>query len=221
MRRKAPVIVSTAFGIILGLFVASGLGRVQSSQAAPNFEYLDLFTKVLHFVQTNYVDEVESKKLIEGAIKGMLATLDPHTVYLPPESFKDMQVDTSGKFGGLGIEITITDGFLTVVTPIDDTPAFFAGVEPGDKIYIIEDKVKKVKKETKSVLAYPTSTASSESISFGAILKEEPKKGFFQMFKPRQGKQVSQGGEDSPPVRCRHPRRQATHYQKKKKKAGE
>ncbi|MBI1860041.1 MAG: S41 family peptidase, partial [Deltaproteobacteria bacterium] len=74
-----------------------------------------------------------------------------HTVYLPPESFKEMQVDTSGKFGGLGIEISVQDGYLTVVTPIEDTPAFFAGVEPGDRIYIIEDKAKKVKKDTKGL----------------------------------------------------------------------
>lgn len=151
MKHKGHIIGTTVIGILLGFTVTFGLGYYRESNAAPNYEYLDLFTKVLHFVQTNYVEEVDTKKLIEGAIKGMLATLDPHTVYLPPEQFKEMQVDTSGKFGGLGIEITITDGFLTVVTPIEDTPAFAAGVEPGDKIFIIEDKVKKVKKETKGM----------------------------------------------------------------------
>ncbi len=135
----------------LGIALLVSMGWYRTSQAAPNFEYLDLFTKVLHFVQSNYVEEVETKKLIEGAIKGMLATLDPHTVYLPPEQFREMQVDTSGRFGGLGIEITITDGYLTVVTPIEDTPAFSAGVEPGDRIFMIEDKVKKYKKETKGM----------------------------------------------------------------------
>ncbi len=153
MKRPIHSLAGLLFGIMLGICLTVGLGTISESQAASgsNYEYLDLFTKVLHFVQTNYVEEVDQKKLIEGAIKGMLATLDPHTVYLPPDQFKEMQVDTSGKFGGLGIEITIQDGYLTVVTPIDDTPAFYAGVEPGDRIITIEDKPKKVKKDTKGL----------------------------------------------------------------------
>ena len=136
MKKKVQVALTAVMGVFLGMGLTVGLGVYKVSQAAPNYEYLDLFTKVLHFVQTNYVEEVDTKKLIEGAIKGMLATLDPHTVYLPPDLFKEMQVDTQGKFGGLGIEINIADGYLTVVTPIEDTPAFNAGVEPGDRIMI-------------------------------------------------------------------------------------
>ncbi len=151
MKRKGQLFLGTFLGIIVGIAFTVGMGFYQIVSAAPNYAQLDVFTKVLHFVQTNYVEEVDSKKLIEGAIKGMLATLDPHTVYLPAEQFKEMQVDTSGKFGGLGIEISINEGYLTVVTPIEDTPAFNAGVEPGDKILIIEDKIKKVKKETKGM----------------------------------------------------------------------
>jgi len=136
----------------LGAGLVAGLVVAPFVQAAPaGFEYLDLFTKVMHFVQNNYVEETDTKKLIEGAINGMLATLDPHTVYLPADQFKDMQVDTAGKFGGLGIEVTVVNGYLTVVTPIDNTPAFYAGVEPGDKIFIIEDKAAKVKKNTKGM----------------------------------------------------------------------
>lgn len=149
--KKLHLLVSSGLGVLIGLTVTFGIGYFRESTAAPSYEYLDLFTNVLHQVQKNYVEETDTKKLIEGAIKGMLATLDPHTVYLPPDQFKEMQVDTSGKFGGLGIEITIQDGYLTVVTPIEDTPAFYAGVEPGDKIVIIEDKVKKIKKETKGM----------------------------------------------------------------------
>ncbi len=119
--------------------------------ATSGFDQLEIFSKVLHYVQNNYVEKVEPKKLIEGAIKGMLGTLDPHTVYLPPDQYKEMQVDTSGKFGGLGIEITVTDGYLTVVTPIEDTPAFRAGVEPGDRIIMIEDRAQKIKKATKGL----------------------------------------------------------------------
>lgn len=151
MKSKVQLVLSTTAGILLGASLVVGVGFYRRIEAAPSYEFLDLFTKVLHFVQSNYVEEAEPKKLIEGAIKGMLATLDPHSVYLPPESFKEMQVDTSGKFGGLGIEITVQDGYLTVVTPIEDTPAFFAGVEPGDRIFIIEDKDKKIKKETKGL----------------------------------------------------------------------
>ncbi len=138
-------------GFLIGVGFTLSLFFVTVASAAPNFEYLDLFAKVLHYVQANYVEEVDTKKLVEGAIKGMLATLDPHTVYMPAEQFKEMQVDTQGKFGGLGIEITVNDGYLTVVTPIEDTPAFFGGVEPGDKIMMIEDKDKKIKKETKGM----------------------------------------------------------------------
>ena len=91
----------------MGAFVTVGIGYFRETNAAPNYEYLDLFTKVLHFVQNNYVEEVDTKKLIEGAIKGMLSTLDPHTVYLPPEQFKEMQVDTS-------ILATLNNARLTV-----------------------------------------------------------------------------------------------------------
>jgi len=151
MKHRLGAVARFSLAIFIGVMLTLGAGVYRLSQAAPNYQYLDLFTKILHFVQTNYVEEVDTKKLMEGAIKGMLATLDPHTVYLSPELFKEMQVDTQGKFGGLGIEINITDGLLTVVTPIEDTPAFVAGVEPGDKIILIEDKAKNLKKETKNL----------------------------------------------------------------------
>ena len=137
MKRLLAAVALVAFGAFV--------------HAAGNFEQLEIFTKVLHYVQSSYVEPVDAKKLIEGAIKGMLATLDPHTVYLPAEQFKEMQVDTSGKFGGLGIEVTVTDGYLTVVTAIEDTPAFHAGIEPGDRIILIEDKANKAKKSTKGM----------------------------------------------------------------------
>lgn len=151
MKRSFRWGISLVVGIFLGALMTVSLCLTEKGNAAPNYEYLDLFTKVMHFVQTNYVEEVDTKKLVEGAIKGMLATLDPHTVYLPAEQFQEMQVDTSGKFGGLGIEITLTEGYPTVITPIDDTPAFSAGIEPGDRIVTIEDKIAKVKKDTKGM----------------------------------------------------------------------
>ena len=104
------------------------------------YEKLKIFSEILSLVESNYVEGVESDVLIEGAIKGMVKALDPHTSYLPPKSYKDMLVDTSGKFGGLGIEISMRKGVLTVVSPIEDTPADKAGIKAGDKIIKIEDE---------------------------------------------------------------------------------
>jgi carboxyl-terminal processing protease len=98
------------------------------------YKNIELFTKVLSIVKKDYVEDKTFKDLIYGAIKGMLSSLDPHSSFLPPDSFKEMQVETTGEFGGLGIEITIKDGILTVVSPIEGTPAYKAGVKAGDKI---------------------------------------------------------------------------------------
>lgn len=104
------------------------------------YEKLKAFSEILSLVESNYVESVESDALIDGAIKGMVKALDPHSSYLPPKSYKNMLVDTSGKFGGLGIEISVRKGILTVVSPIEDTPAFNAGIKAGDKIIKIEDE---------------------------------------------------------------------------------
>ena len=102
------------------------------------YERLKVFSEILSLVESSYVEPVESKTLIEGAIRGMVKALDPHTSYLPPEAFREMKVETSGKFGGLGIEISMRNGVLTVISPIDGTPAFNAGIQAGDKIIKIE-----------------------------------------------------------------------------------
>lgn len=99
-----------------------------------SYEYLKVFTEVLSLVKKNYVEEVKTKDLVYGAIKGMLNSLDPHSAYMPPEAYKDMQLDTKGEFGGIGIQIGIKDGVLTVIAPIEDTPAYNAGLKSGDKI---------------------------------------------------------------------------------------
>jgi carboxyl-terminal processing protease len=107
------------------------------------YENIKKFTDVLSLVQKYYVEPVDSKKLIYGSIKGMLSDLDPHSSFMPPEMFKEMQIETQGSFGGLGIEITIRDGVLTVVSPIEDTPAFKAGIKAGDRILKINDELSK------------------------------------------------------------------------------
>jgi carboxyl-terminal processing protease len=101
---------------------------------ADTFNQLTLFGDVFELIRNNYVTEPDDKALIEAAINGMLTSLDPHSSYLDPESYSDMQVQTSGEFGGLGIEVTMENGVIKVVSPIDDTPAFKAGIQPGDYI---------------------------------------------------------------------------------------
>src|SRR5258707_10510231 len=114
---------------------------VRRAQALPNDTYqeLDTFASVLAIVQKNYVEPVSTKRLIDGAITGMLASLDPHSAYLTPDLYRDLEVETRGSFGGLGIEITIKNGALTVVAPIEDTPAYRAGLKAGDQIIKIDD----------------------------------------------------------------------------------
>ena len=104
------------------------------------YEQLNLFGEVFDRVRSTHVESVRSKDLIRAAIDGMLSSLDPHSGYLPPESFEDMQVDTKGAFGGLGIEVTQEDGFVKVVSPMDGTPAFKAGVEAGDFITHVDSE---------------------------------------------------------------------------------
>jgi len=94
-------------------------------------------------VKKSYVEEVDTKKLIYGAINGMLTALDPHSSFMPPDTYKELKLDTKGEFGGLGIEISIKDGILTVISPIEDTPAYRAGMKAGDQILKIDDKFTK------------------------------------------------------------------------------
>lgn len=100
----------------------------------PLYKNLELFADVLTIVQKSYVKELSSKDLIHGAIRGVIDTLDPHSQFLEPEEYKEMKIETEGEFGGLGIEITIKDGYLTIVTPLEDTPAYNAGLKPGDRV---------------------------------------------------------------------------------------
>jgi carboxyl-terminal processing protease len=102
------------------------------------YQQLNLFGDVLERIRRDYVEPVEEKQLIENAINGMLSALDPHSSYMNPKSYKDMQVQTKGEFGGLGIEVTMDNGVIKVVSPIDDTPAARAGIQPGDLIFALD-----------------------------------------------------------------------------------
>ena len=124
----------TVAGVILTTQIAAPLIAQEASRNANVYEQLDLFGDIFERVRGQYVEEVDSQKLIEAAINGMLTSLDPHSNFLPPKDFTDMQVQTRGEFGGLGIEVTQEDGFVKVVSPMDGTPADEAGVEAGDFI---------------------------------------------------------------------------------------
>lgn len=128
--------------VVLATLITTTMHR--SSVAAGNdYESIELFTDVLSIVKKSYVEEVDTKKLIYGAINGMLSSLDPHSSFMSPETYKEMKIETKGSFGGLGIEISIKEGILTVISPIEDTPAYKAGIKAGDQILKIDDKYTK------------------------------------------------------------------------------
>ncbi|MBF9036874.1 PDZ domain-containing protein [Rhodobacterales bacterium HKCCE2091] len=124
----------TAAGVVLTTQIAGPLIAQENTRNASVYEQLDLFGDIFERIRANYVEEVDEAELIEAAINGMLTSLDPHSSYLPPRDFDTMQVQTRGEFGGLGIEVTQEEGFVRVITPMDDTPAMEAGVEAGDYI---------------------------------------------------------------------------------------
>ncbi len=131
-----------AAGTVLGISIAIGHGvlaqKSEPAQALP-LEELRTFTDVFTRIKRDYVEPVDDKTLLEHAIRGMLAGLDPHSSYLDEEAYKDLQTSTSGEFGGLGIEVGMEDGFVKVIAPIDDTPAYRAGVKAGDLIIRLDE----------------------------------------------------------------------------------
>lgn len=130
------------------------------------YEGLSTFTRVLDLVERNYVEDIDSRELSLNAIEGMLSNLDPYSVYLTPERFKDLEEGTSGEFGGVGMEITVKDGVLTVVSPLENTPAFEAGIEPGDQLIEIDGKSTKkmIEHEAVKLIRGPVGTKVSIKI---------------------------------------------------------
>ncbi len=139
-----------ALALTLGIFVGAALTLEHSVLAEKDdtvsklpYEELKVFSEVFDRIKSDFVEDVDDKKLLEDAIQGMLSGLDPHSSYLDPESFKEVRIGTSGEFGGLGIEVTMENGFVKVVAPIDDTPAQRAGLQPGDLITRLDDQAVK------------------------------------------------------------------------------
>ena len=141
MQSKLRNVGLMAVGAVAGVLISLNFQAIadRATRTSLPIEELRAFTEVFGAIKANYVEPVEDKKLITEAINGMLAGLDPHSAYLDAEAFKELQVGTQGQFGGLGIEVSMEDGFVKVISPIEDTPAFRAGIKPGDLIIKLDD----------------------------------------------------------------------------------
>lgn len=133
---KRVILGILVFSLILSICNLSlGAEREKKEEI---YKQMELFSDAFVNIQSDYVEEKSPKDLIYGALKGMLSSLDPHSQFLTPNEYKELKEETKGEFGGLGMEITIKDGLLTIVTPLEDTPAWRVGVKPGDRIVKID-----------------------------------------------------------------------------------
>ncbi|QWR77902.1 S41 family peptidase [Candidatus Magnetomonas plexicatena] len=140
-KRLKYLLVWAAFVVITASGVAVGRWTVKSVSAeSDTYQELKLFTEVISLVKSSYVEDVKIKDLIYGAIKGMVSSLDPHSAFMTPDMYKEMKVDTKGEFGGVGIQIGKKGGLLTVIAPIEDTPAYLAGIKAGDIIMKVNNE---------------------------------------------------------------------------------
>jgi len=160
------LLIAVVFGTI-----GSGFYRNLSANGAETYKGLKLFSDVIELVENNYVDPVDSKELIEKAIQGMVHSLDPHSSLLSPDDFKELQIDTQGEFTGIGISITMKDGFVTVISPIEGTPAYKAGIKAGDKIIKVNGKATVDLREAVKMMRGPKGTEVLVTIA-----REEVKK---------------------------------------------
>src|SRR5271166_896062 len=144
MRKTSLLFLGALAGVLVTLMITQPhallVGSAARAAVTDTYRELNLFGDVFERVRADYVERPDDSKLVESAINGMLAGLDPHSSYMDPKSFRDMQVQTRGEFGGLGIEVTMEDGLVKVVAPIDDTPAAKAGVMANDIITKLDDE---------------------------------------------------------------------------------
>ena len=141
MSRKTKIFILAA--LVLFTTATFALSQIDRKDVDDLYSKIELFSYALTTIQSEYVEKQDAKNLIYGSLRGMLASLDPHSQFLDPEEYTELKTETQGKFGGLGIEISIRDGLLTVITPIEGTPAWKAGIKAGDRIVKIEDQLTK------------------------------------------------------------------------------
>jgi carboxyl-terminal processing protease len=144
--------------------IGAGFFGDLAAKSDETYEGLKIFADVIQLIEKEYVDDVDSKELIQNAIQGMVQSLDPHSALLPPEAFEDLQIDTKGEFTGIGIHITMKDGFVTVISPIEDTPAYEAGIKAQDRIVKVDGKPIKDLREAVNMMRGPKGTKVSVSI---------------------------------------------------------
>jgi carboxyl-terminal processing protease len=137
-RRRSLFVACTATSVTTALLLVGAAAAVPRKYSP--YHKLDIFTRVLTYVENNYVEEVSQEELVYGAVKGMVKTLDPHSGFLTPEEYKDMKVETEGEFGGVGIEVELRDGKLVVIAPLQGSPAHKAGMRSGDRISAIDGR---------------------------------------------------------------------------------
>lgn len=150
---------------VLFLVIATGFTRESSADSEAVYKGLKTFADVIEMIEKNYVDPVDTEELVQKAIQGMVSSLDPHSLLLPPEEFEDLQIDTKGKFTGIGISISIRDGFVTVVSPIEGTPAYRAGIKAGDRIIKVDGKPVKDLRETVKKMRGPKGTKVAVTVA--------------------------------------------------------
>jgi carboxyl-terminal processing protease len=174
MRTRLQQVALITLGAILGVLITLNFSAVAEKSNAPlPIEDLRAFTEVFGRIKSDYVEPVDDKKLISEAINGMLSGLDPHSAYLDAEAFRELQVGTQGEFGGLGIEVGMEDGFVKVIAPIEDTPAYRAGLKPGDLIIKLDET--NVKGMTLNEAVKRMRGKPNTDITLTVIRKGEPK----------------------------------------------
>jgi carboxyl-terminal processing protease len=151
--------------------IGTGFSRDLSAKSENTYEELKIFSDVIELIEREYVDEVNTKDLIQKAIQGMVQSLDPHSALLPQDAFEDLQIDTKGKFTGIGIHITMQDGFVTVISPIEDTPAYKAGIKAQDKIIKVDDQPAKDLREAVKMMRGPKGTKVKVTIMREGVKK--------------------------------------------------
>lgn len=171
MRKK--IVIFLSLGLIVLVVASVALSGIEKKKKDELFRQVELFSDALAIISTDYVEEINPKDLIYGALKGMLSSLDPYSQFMDPDTYNELKVETEGKFGGLGIEITIKDGLLTVVTPIEDTPAWKAGLKSNDRIVKINNELTRDMTLTDAVKRLRGKPGEAVNIT---ILRESEKK---------------------------------------------